>query len=148
MMAIVKANYQPRGEASRLHRSVAYYTWREGPDQPRRWYDRDGRELAYDAAVAEVTHEAARAAYTYRLVLSTKETTLGPDSYGEVLGERFDRWYLTTHHGGDHPHAHAIAFSDHRLDVPELAAMRQHLRELELDREHELAQEQSADLSR
>jgi hypothetical protein len=138
-MAILKANYLPKSQSGRISRSVAYYTWREGTDQqPRSWRDQDGRELGYNAAKEEVVEQASEASYTYRIVLSTRDATLDRDEYALILDRHVDRFYLTTHHAGDHPHAHAIAFSDSRLGTGDLAEMRHQLRELELDHERQL----------
>ncbi len=138
-MAILKANYLPQAQSGRISRSVAYYTWREGADQqPRSWHDQDGRMLPYDAAKHEVAEHASEAAYTYRIVLSTRDAALDPGQYAAVLNDHFDEFYLTTHSAGSHPHAHAIAFSDHRLSADELGDMRAHLHNLEIDREHQL----------
>jgi hypothetical protein len=139
MMAIVKANYLPQAQSGRIGRSVAYCTWREGADQqPRSWHDQDGRELHYDTAKDEVAEHAWEASYTYRIVLSTRDAALDPEHYAAVLNEHFDDFYLTTHHAGEHPHSHAIAFSDHRLSAGELGEMREHLHELEIEREQQL----------
>jgi hypothetical protein len=138
-MAILKAHYLPQAQSERISRSVDYYTWREGADdQPRTWHDQDGRELGYDAAKEEVAEHASEASYTYRIVLSTRDAQLDPEHYAAVLKEQFDDFYLTAHHAGDHPHAHAIAFSDHRLNAGELGEMREHLHEFEIKREQQL----------
>ena len=133
-MAILKANYLPQERSGRIGRSVAYYTWREGPDQqPRDWRDQDTRLLGYDQA-----KHASEHSYTYRVVLSTRDAQLDPEYYASVLNDHFDRFYATEHHAGSHPHAHAIAFSDRRLDADELGEMREHLQQLEAEREREL----------
>jgi len=148
-MAILKANYLPQAQTGRIGRSVAYYTWREGTDQPpRAWHDQDGHELGYDAAKEAVAEHAAEAAYTYRIVLSTRDAPLDAEQYAAVLGEHFDHYFLTAHHAGSHPHAHAIAFSDRRLGTDELSQMREHLHEFELAREHQLAVELDDERSR
>ena len=146
-MAILRANYQPKSRAGGIGRSVAYYTWREGADQPRTWHDQDGRELGYDAVKEEVTEHASESAYTYRVVLSTRDATLDHADYAEVLGEQFDCWYVTTHHAGSHPHAHAIAFTDELLDVDEVRRMREHLHDLELEAERQLDRGMAAEWS-
>ncbi len=146
-MAIVKANYRPRARVAGIGRSVAYYTWREHAGVPAAWYSSDGRELSYETARREVTEQAHEASYTYRIVLSTRDTPLEAEDYAQILDAQFNRWYLATHHAGEHPHAHAIAFSDHRLDVGHLTAMREQLRELEIDRERELEQVRAHDWS-
>lgn len=147
-MAILKANYLPQARTGGIGRSVAYYTWREGTDQqPRTWHDQDGHELGYDAAKEVIAEHASDASYTYRIVLSTRDAQLDPEHYAAVLNEHFDDFYLTTHHAGDHPHAHAIAFSDHRVGVDELGAMREHLHELEIEREHQLELDSAAERS-
>jgi len=140
-VAIVKANYLRSGGGSRIGRSVDYYGWREGTEVERTWHAADGRELDQDAAKDEIAGKAEEAPYTYRVVLSTREAELDADDYAAVLDERFDDWYFTTHLEGDHPHAHAVAFRDERLDRDDLADLRERLGELE--RAHEQALEQA-----
>ncbi len=137
-MAIVKANYKPRARVGRIGRSVTYYTWREDPEHPNSWRAANGRALDYDTVWHEVTDEAHESPYTYRVLLSTRDVELADDDYARVLDRHFAEWYFTTHFAGDHPHAHAIAFSDHRLNVQELREMRVELAERELVREREL----------
>ena len=62
----------------------------------------------------------------------------GKRIYASVLSDHFDQFYVTEHHAGSHPHAHAIAFSDRRLDADQLGDMREHLQQLEAEREREL----------
>ena len=137
-MAYLHARYTPQGQTCGLGRSVAYYTWREEPahplGRPRAWHAHDGRELDYPAARAEIPAAAREAPYTYRLVLSTKDAALTPADYGDVLGRGFDRWYFTAHHGGDHPHAHGIAFAPRPLRAQELTALRAALGDRERER--------------
>lgn len=140
-MAIVKARYRPRANVGRIGRSVTYYTWREDPDRPNLWRAADGQTLDYEQVWHAVTDRAHEASYTYRVLLSTRDVALDTDDYARVLDGQFSEWYLTTHHAGDHPHAHAIAFSDHRLGVQELREMRHDLAERELSRERELERE-------
>lgn len=139
-MAIVKANYRTAARATRaggIGRSVAYYTFRGQPGEARTWQASDGRELGYAAARREVTAQAREATYTYRIVLSTKEVPLEREDYREALGDRFDAYYVTRHHEGEHPHAHAIAFTGRRLDRRELQEMRGRLLDREQARERE-----------
>lgn len=140
-MAIVKANYKPRARVGRIGRSVTYYTRRQDPDRPNAWRAADGQVLDYDQVWHQVTDRAHEASYTYRIMLSTRDVELDVDDYARVLDGQFAEWYLTTHHQGDHPHAHAIAFSDHRLGVLDLCEMRHELAELELARERALDRE-------
>ena len=145
-MAIVKANYVRGAGGGRVGRAVDYYGWREGADVDRVWHASDGRELDQDAAKGEIEERAEEAPYTYRVVLSTREAELDADDYGQVLDEHFDDWYFTTHHEGEHPHAHAVAFSDERIDRDDLAGLRERLGELEL--EHEQGLEREPELER
>jgi hypothetical protein len=147
-VAYFHARYTPQSRTGGLGRGVAYYTWREEPQhplgRPRVWHAHDGRELDYAAARAEIAAAAKEAPYTYRLVLSTREVPLTSADYGAVLGPHFERWYFTAHHGGDHPHAHGVAFAPRPLRAHELNAMRFALGDRERAREHELAQEAPA----
>jgi hypothetical protein len=145
-VAIVKANYRNRASVGRIGRSVTYYTWREDRYHPGRWQASDGRPLEYEQVWREVTDRAHEAGYTYRVMLSTRDVELDADDYARVLDGQFADWYLTAHHAGDHPHAHAIAFSDHRLGVRDLQEMRAELAELELGRERAL--ERDLDVAR
>ncbi len=153
-MAIVKANFRTRAKATKaggVARSVAYYTFRGQPERPRTWETDDGRELRYNATRREVMAQAHASTYTYRIVLSTRDAPLENADYRTVLGERFDRWYITQHHEGEHPHAHVIAFTNQRLNTADLRGMRQELLAREQDRERdwerERAHERGADLS-
>ena len=160
---VVWANFLrcgPRGRPGDLRkagRAVAYYTWREGEDQPReqprRWYSADGRVLDYATARREIVAQAREAPYTYRVVLSSGGAPLTPTGYGAVLDEQFrGRWYVVEHHWGEHPHAHAIAFADRRLYRADLTELRLALGEQErrharaLDQEHHRSEEPSAGL--
>ena len=144
-MAIVKANYlhhRAGGHLRRLGRAVAYYSWREASDerpreQPRTWYSADGRRLDYAAARREITQGARESAYAYRVVLSTAAVALAPADYASVLNRQFDRWFLVLHHGGPHPHAHAVALSARRLEARQLNDLREALTEREGCREAE-----------
>ena len=141
-MAYFHARYTPRGPAGNLRRGVRYYTFREEPahphGRPRVWHAHDGRTLDYAAARVEIPAGAQDAPYTYRLVLSTKDAPLTPEDYAAVL-ERggFDRWYFTQHHGGDHPHAHGVAFATRLRRRDELNAVRVALGDHERARERE-----------
>jgi hypothetical protein len=141
-VAYFHARYTPRGQTKGLGRSVAYYTWREEPahplGRPRTWHAAGGRELDYPAARAEIPAAAEDAPYTYRLVLSTRDAPLTPADYGAVLDRAFGRWYFTAHHGGEHPHAHGIAFAARPLRVQELTALRAALGAHEREREQHL----------
>jgi len=97
--------------------------------------------MDYEQVWHEVTDRAHEAGYTYRVMLSTRDVELDTDDYARVLSGQFGEWYLTTHHAGAHPHAHAIAFSDHRLNVRDLREMRAELADLELTRERALEPE-------
>jgi hypothetical protein len=72
-------------------------------------------------------------------VLSTKDAPLTPADYAAVLDRGgFDRWYFTPHHGGDHPHAHGVAFAARPRRRDELNAVRAALGDRERAREREL----------
>jgi hypothetical protein len=146
-VAYFHARYTPRGPAGNLRRGLRYYTFREEAahprGRPRVWHADDGRALDYAAARAEIPAGAREAPYTYRLVLSTKDAALTPDDYGDVLGRGFDRWYFTAHHGGDHPHAHGIAFAPRPLRVQELTALRAALGDRERERELQAARDRT-----
>src|SRR5919202_560169 len=76
-MAIVKANYLPRGRTARA--AAKYYTFRDGPDRLTRiWHTSDGRAAMYDEVQAELVAGAAAYAYPYRIVLSTQAVDPGP----------------------------------------------------------------------
>jgi hypothetical protein len=143
-VAYFHARYTPRGPGPtrNVRRGVAYYTWREEGahprGRPRVWHAHDGRELDYAAARAEIPAGARDAPYTYRLVLSTRDAPLTPEDYAAALRRGgFDRWYFTRHHGGVHPHAHAVAFAARPRRRDELNAVRAALG----DRERERAQQ-------
>jgi hypothetical protein len=126
---VLVAKYTPRAQAARLGRRVAYYSWREGEDRPRQhprvWHAHGGRELDYAAARAEIAAAAQATPLTYRVVLSPGDTEgLLPEDYAAVLDRHFDRWYVVAHHFGDHPHAHALAPANRRLDRAALADLR------------------------
>lgn len=150
-MAIVKANFRTREKATKasgVARSVAYYTFRGRSEQPRTWESDDGRELRYNATRREVMAQAREATYTYRIVLSTRDAPLENADYRAVLGERFDRWYITQHHEGEHPHAHVIAFTNQRLNTADLRGMRQELLAREQDRSRSWEREQGRERQR
>ena len=141
-MAIVKANFRTSSQATKaggIARSVAYYTFRGRPEQARIWETDDGRELRYNATRREVMAQAREATYTYRIVLSTRDAPLDQGDYRDALGSRFDHWYMTQHHEGEHPHAHVIAFTNQRLGVADLRGIRQELLVREREREQERA---------
>ena len=148
-MAYFHARYTPRGPAGNLRRGLRYYTWREEDahphGRPRVWHAHDGRELDYAAAKAEIPAGAQEAPYTYRLVLSTKDAPLTPEDYAAVLDRGgFDRWYFTQHHGGDHPHAHGVAFAARLRGRDELNAVRAALGDRERARERDRARTDDA----
>jgi len=134
-MAIVKANYRPRGKTGQMGRALAYYTFRQDRAHPEAWYSGDERTLSYAEARAEIGEQIEAVPYTYRVVLSTREAALDVADYREVLQEHFGAYYFAEHHNGDHPHAHAVAFSDRRLDAGALRSMREALGERERERE-------------
>jgi hypothetical protein len=145
-VAYFHARYTPRGPAGNLRRGLRYYTFREEPahprGRPRVWHSDDGRALDYTAAKAEIPAGAQEALYTYRLVLSTKDAPLTPADYAAVLDRGgFDRWYFTAHHGGDHPHAHGVAFATRRRGRDELNAVRAALGTRERARERTRCQD-------
>jgi hypothetical protein len=133
-MAIIRANYLAQGPktATAAKRAVRYYTYREGPDlSARHWYDADGQAVSYEAVQAAVAEHAASYAYTYRLVVSTKDADLGVDGYRQVLARHFDRYYLITHHNTPYPHAHVLGFREQRAQKNELTALRTRALKLE-----------------
>ncbi|GAC1646604.1 MAG: hypothetical protein NVS4B2_35840 [Chloroflexota bacterium] len=95
------------------------------------------------ATLREVMAQARGAIYTYRIVLSTRDAPLKNADYREALGGRFDRWYITQHHEGEHPHAHVIAFTNQRLNTTDLRGMREELLVRERDREREWERERA-----
>src|SRR3712207_2497781 len=119
-MAIVKANYITRGKkaAKAVRQAVKYYTFRDGPDRAGRiWHADDRRTLLYADVSAEITAGAKTSPYTYRIVLSTKDTDIGAESYHQILAGHFAHYYFVEHHNTDYPHAHVIGFQIGRAHV-------------------------------
>jgi hypothetical protein len=144
-MAIVKANYLPRGRTARA--AAKYYTFRDGPDRLTRiWHTSDGRAALYDEVQAELAAGAAAYAYTYRMVLSTQAVDLGPAGYHQALAGRFEHYYFIEHHNTAYPHAHVIGFRHTRVQKAELQDLRRQVHELEQaraqDQQHERSQAQ------
>jgi hypothetical protein len=126
-VAIIRANYLAQGPkaATAAKRAVRYYTYRDGPDRSaRQWYDADGQAMPYESVQAAVAEHAASYAYTYRMVVSTKDADLGVEGYRQVLARQFDHFFLITHHNTPYPHAHVIGFRTARASRDELHALR------------------------
>jgi hypothetical protein len=145
-MAIIKANYVTRakGAVKRMGRAANYYTHREGQDRAaRQWYGKEGGALGYDQVREEIREHARTYGYSYRVVLSTaaRDLDVGVEGYRQVLGERFDHYYLIQHHNTDYPHCHVIGFTKSLLKRDELTQMRERLVEREQERGAERAQE-------
>ena len=145
-MAIVKANYLPRGRTARA--AAKYYTFRDGPDRLTRiWHTSDGRAALYDEVQAELAAGAAAYAYTYRMVLSPQAVDLGPAGYHQALAGRFEHYYFIEHHNTAYPHAHVIGFRRTRVRKAELQDLRRTVRDLEQaraqDQQHARAQAQT-----
>ena len=113
-MAIIRANYLAQGPktAAAAKRAVRYYTYRDGPDRSaRQWYDADGQAVPLRRRCRPPWRSTRRRyAYTYRVVVSTKDADLGVDGYRQVLARQFDHYYLIAHHNTPYPHAHVIGF--------------------------------------
>src|SRR5919202_329908 len=149
-MAVVKANYLRRGTTAQqtarvvkaVRQAAKYYTYREGPDRAQRlWQTSDGRTLSYADVHPELRSAAQTYAYTYRVVLSTKEVDITADGYRAVLADRFASYYFVEHHNTDYPHAHVIGFCQQRINKRELQEMRSTV--LNSDRERAQGQERS-----
>src|SRR5687768_10815260 len=87
--------------------------------------------MSYAAVHAAVAEHAACSAYTYRLVVSTKDADVGVDGYRQALTRQFDRFYLIPHHHTAYPHAHVIGFRTQRASKDELTALRTRVLTLE-----------------
>lgn len=92
----------------------------------------------------EICAQARNHAYTYRLVLSTKEADIGPGGYKEVLGDRFTPYYFVEHHNTDFPHAHVLGYTATKLSKAELIEMRGRLMEREQVHTYTVIQERQA----
>lgn len=151
-MAIVKATYLSRSRigtpatTKAITRAAKYYTFRDGPDRAtRQWHTSDGRTTTYDAIADELRCHARTHAYSYRVVLSTKDAKLGPASYHQALRTRFETYYFIQHGNTNFPHAHVIGFRANRFTRAELQTMHgqvaaleqaQHQRNLARHQEH------------
>ncbi len=141
-MAIVRANYIRRGKraAKATRQAAKYYTFRSGRDLAQRvWHTSDGRVVLYDTVQAELAAGAKASAYTYCMVLSTKDVDLGPAGYHEVLAGQFERYAFIEHHNTEFPHAHVIGFRAQRVKKAELQTLRGTLLELEQARAQQQA---------
>ena len=136
-MAIVKASYIRRGRtgqqaAKKTRQAAKYYTFRSGPDRLTRiWHTSDRRTGTYADLSAEMAASATAYAYTYRVVLSTKEADITADGYHQVLAGRFECYYFIEHHLTAFPHAHVIGFRSARIKKAELQALRGRVQALE-----------------
>ena len=134
-MAVIKVNYlkgkkAPGGAAA----AGDYYTHRDGPDRTRRvWYEPSGEKIEKWRDIrAEISAEAREHKYTYRIVLSQEQGHFEPEHYREVVqAAGLENSYLLIHENTEHQHAHAIAFTDKRINRKDLAAMRGQMSELE-----------------
>lgn len=134
-MAVVKVNYlkgkkAPGGAAA----AGDYYTHRDGPDRSQRiWYEPSGEKIEKWRDIrAEIRDEAKEHKYTYRIVLSQEQGRFGPEHYREVVqAAGLENSYLVVHENTENQHAHAIAFTDKRINRKDLAAMRGRMSELE-----------------
>lgn len=134
-MAVVKVNYlkgkkAPGGAAA----AGDYYTHRDGPDRSQRiWFEPSGARIEKWRDIrAEIRDEAREHKYTYRIVLSQEQGRFEPEHYREVVqAAGLENSYLVVHENTEHPHAHAIAFTDKRINRKDLAAMRGRMSELE-----------------
>ena len=107
-----------------ITRAAKYYTFRDGPDRAeRQWHTSDGRTTSYEAIADELRAHARSHAYSYRVVVSTKEAALGPQDYHQALRDRFATYYFIQHGNTDFPHAHVIGFRDQRLSRAELQTL-------------------------
>ena len=135
-MAIVKASFLRRSQGTAtpkaITRAATYYTFRDGPDRAeRQWHTSDGRTTSYEAIADELRAHARSHAYSYRVVVSTKEAALGPQDYHQALRDRFATYYFIQHGNTAFPHAHVIGFRDQRLSRTDLQAMQGHVAALE-----------------
>lgn len=157
-MAILKNNHVPRskGAVKAAGKSAKYYTFREGDDRAGRiWRAKDGRNLDYAEARDIIREHAKTHGYTYRLMISTKDTPLTMDDYRDVmntLGETWIDYCFIEHRNTEHPHAHVLAWRKTAMSGKEATAMRGQLAEREQQRDHEreqrVAREQAQQVAR
>jgi hypothetical protein len=139
----MQANYSRGGTKAvkTILKAAKYYTFREGPDLAQRvWHTSDGRVALYNEVQAELAAGAKASAYTYRVVLSTKDVDLGPAGYHQVLAGHFERYSFIEHHNTEFPHAHVIGFRTERVKKAELQALLGTLMALEQARAQQQAQ--------
>jgi len=157
-MAILKNNHVARGKgaARSAGLSAKYYTFRSGNDQAGRlWRAKDGRTISYGEARDAIRVNAQTHGFTYRLMISTKETPLTMDDYRDVmntLGETWIDYYFIEHRNTEHPHAHVLAWRKTAMSGKEASAMRSSLAEREQRRDQErvqrVAREQAQQVAR
>ncbi len=145
-MAILKLEFTPRakGAVKSAGKSAKYYTFREGDDRAGRiWRARDGRNLEYDEARELVRHNARTHGYTYRVMISTKDSPLKIEDYRQVmetLGEKWLDYCFVEHRNTDYPHAHILAWSKSQVNQAERKRMYERVKELEQQRDRERQQ--------
>ena len=134
-MAVVKVNYIKGTKAIAAARAAGdYYTHRDGPDRATRtWQTPEGEKVYNWSEIrTEIGQQAKEHKYTYRIVLSQEKGTFGPENYDEVLKSAgIENAYTVIHENTPHQHAHAIAFTDKRMNRKDFATMRGRMAELE-----------------
>lgn len=136
-MAIVRASYlrpgrDPSSAAKKVLRAAKYYTERDGPDRSeRQWFAADGRSGMLEEFRTEMAGLTRNHRYTYRLVLSTKASDIGPTGYHAVLSARFRQFFFVEHHNTEFPHAHVLGYSATKLTTAELKLLRSRVHERE-----------------
>lgn len=149
-MAILRLEFTPRakGAVKSAGKSAKYYTFREGDDRAGRiWRARDGRNLEYAEAREVIRNNARMHGYTYRVMVSTKDSPLKIEDYRQVmetLGEKWLDYCFVEHRNTDYPHAHILAWSKSQVNQAERKRMYERVKELELVRDRERAPEQQA----
>ncbi len=147
-MAILRLEFTPRvkGAGKSAGKSAKYYTFREGDDRAGRiWRARDGRNLDYAEARELVRINARTHGYTYRVMVSTKDSPLQIEDYQQVmetLGEKWLDYCFVEHRNTDYPHAHILAWSKSQVNQVERKRMYERVKELEVVRDRERAPEQ------
>jgi hypothetical protein len=101
--------------------------------------------LEYDEARELVRNNARTHGYTYRVMVSTKDSPLKIEDYRQVmetLGEKWLDYCFVEHRNTDYPHAHILAWSKSQVNQAERKRMYERVKELELVRDRERAPEQ------
>lgn len=142
-MAILRLEWTPRakGAVKSAGKSAKYYTFRDGDDQAARiWYARDGRTLEYTEAREMIRTNARAHGYTYRVMVSTKDSPLKIKDYRQVMDTLAEKWLdycLVEHRNTDYPHAHILAWSKSLVNQAERKRIYQHIKVWEQQRDHE-----------